>query len=160
VWHLISGSTNIKFSKIVSKAYTFLSSRGFWMVLIWPIWAKIGQNLHVKNKFPASGTGAPPLPWVWNSRSNTPLIERKTYEAVCQLLGLEGPSWAKWGFLQLYSTCECTLAHCCMDHESWCDQISMWGGKGTVASGVGTVECIRHDMKHPLSVGDLQKGER
>ena len=27
--------------KIVSKAYPFSSSRGFWMVLIWPIWAKI-----------------------------------------------------------------------------------------------------------------------
>ncbi len=28
------------------------------------------------------------------------------------------------------------------------------------ASGVGTVDCTRHDMKHPASVGDLQKGER
>ena len=30
------------------------------MVLIWPIWAKISQNLDVKNKFSASGTGPPP----------------------------------------------------------------------------------------------------
>lgn len=37
---------------------------------------------------------------------------------------------------------------------------SMRGGKGTASSGVGTVECIRHDMKRPASVGDLQKGER
>jgi len=65
---------NIKYSKIVSKAYTFLSSRGFWMVLIWPIWAKIGQNLDVKNKISTSGTGPPPLPQVQNSHSNTPLV--------------------------------------------------------------------------------------
>jgi len=30
------------------------------MVLNWPIWAKISQNLDVKNKFSASGTGPPP----------------------------------------------------------------------------------------------------
>ena len=28
------------------------------------------------------------------------------------------------------------------------------------ASGVATVECTRHNMKRPCSVGDLQKGER
>lgn len=33
-------------------------------------------------------------------------------------------------------------------------------GKGTAASGLGTAECSRHDMKRPLGVGDLQKGER
>ncbi|KAF9501454.1 hypothetical protein BDN71DRAFT_1347342, partial [Pleurotus eryngii] len=32
--------------------------------------------------------------------------------------------------------------------------------KGTTTSGVGTIECSRHNMKRPLSVGDLQKGER
>ncbi|KAK0494247.1 hypothetical protein EDD18DRAFT_1107274 [Armillaria luteobubalina] len=34
------------------------------------------------------------------------------------------------------------------------------GGKGAAATGVGAVVCGRHDMKHPLSVGDLQKGKR
>ncbi|KDQ23111.1 hypothetical protein PLEOSDRAFT_1017784, partial [Pleurotus ostreatus PC15] len=34
------------------------------------------------------------------------------------------------------------------------------GGKGMTTSGVGTIECSRHDMKRPLSVGDLQLGER
>ncbi|SJL07092.1 uncharacterized protein ARMOST_10435 [Armillaria ostoyae] len=34
------------------------------------------------------------------------------------------------------------------------------GGKGAVVTGVGAVVCGRHDMKRPLSVGDLQKGER
>jgi hypothetical protein len=28
------------------------------------------------------------------------------------------------------------------------------------ATGVGTVDCARHDVKRPNSVGDLQKGER
>ncbi|KDQ25249.1 hypothetical protein PLEOSDRAFT_1045089, partial [Pleurotus ostreatus PC15] len=37
---------------------------------------------------------------------------------------------------------------------------SIRGGKGTTASGVGTIECSRHDMKRPGSVGDLQKGEK
>ena len=27
-------------------------------------------------------------------------------------------------------------------------------------TGAGTIDCIRHDMKRPNSVGDLQKGER
>lgn len=34
------------------------------------------------------------------------------------------------------------------------------GGKGLASSGAGTVDCSRHDMKRPVSVGDLQKGER
>ncbi|KAG6826461.1 hypothetical protein H0H92_015732, partial [Tricholoma furcatifolium] len=33
-------------------------------------------------------------------------------------------------------------------------------GKGIDASGVGKTECTRHDMKWPVSVGDLQKRER
>ncbi|TEB10416.1 hypothetical protein FA13DRAFT_1653193 [Coprinellus micaceus] len=33
-------------------------------------------------------------------------------------------------------------------------------GFGYAASGVGTVECTRHNMKRPCAVGDLQKGER
>ncbi|KAF8889255.1 hypothetical protein BD779DRAFT_1671827 [Infundibulicybe gibba] len=33
-------------------------------------------------------------------------------------------------------------------------------GKGLAASGVGTVDCARHDGKRPTSVGDLQRGER
>ncbi|KAJ7891640.1 hypothetical protein B0H14DRAFT_2560696 [Mycena olivaceomarginata] len=31
---------------------------------------------------------------------------------------------------------------------------------GTVSSGIGTVDCARHNMKRPLGVGDLQRGER
>ncbi len=34
------------------------------------------------------------------------------------------------------------------------------GGQGAVATGMGAVVCVQQDMKRPLSVGDLQKGER
>ncbi|RDX40751.1 hypothetical protein OH76DRAFT_1459407 [Lentinus brumalis] len=34
------------------------------------------------------------------------------------------------------------------------------GAAGLAATGVATVDCSRHDMKRPCSVGDLQKGER
>lgn len=33
-------------------------------------------------------------------------------------------------------------------------------GQGYAATGVGTVECTRHNMKRASAVGDLQKGER
>ncbi|KAG1805860.1 uncharacterized protein BJ212DRAFT_1262326 [Suillus subaureus] len=32
--------------------------------------------------------------------------------------------------------------------------------RGLAATGVGTVDCARHDMKLPNGVGDLQKGEK
>jgi hypothetical protein len=32
--------------------------------------------------------------------------------------------------------------------------------RGVDATGVGAIDCARHNMKRPLSVGDLQKGER
>lgn len=32
--------------------------------------------------------------------------------------------------------------------------------KGLAATGVGAVDCARHDVKRPVAVGDLQKGER
>ncbi|KAG2052216.1 hypothetical protein BDR06DRAFT_983243 [Suillus hirtellus] len=31
---------------------------------------------------------------------------------------------------------------------------------GLVATGIGTIDCARHDMKLPNGIGDLQKGER
>lgn len=47
----------------------------------------------------------------------------------------------------------------CNNHDA-IKSATIRGGKGVAASGVGTVECSRHDMKRPTSVGDLQKGER
>ena len=47
----------------------------------------------------------------------------------------------------------------CNNHDA-IKSASMRGSKATAASGLGTVECSRHDMKRPTAVGDLQKGER
>ncbi|EMD32328.1 hypothetical protein CERSUDRAFT_68683 [Gelatoporia subvermispora B] len=47
----------------------------------------------------------------------------------------------------------------CSDHDAI--KLAQRKGANDIAStGVGTVECARHDMKRPCSVGDLQKGER
>ena len=35
----------------------------------------------------------------------------------------------------------------------------MLNNHGLAATGVGTVDCARHNMKLPNAVGDLQKGE-
>lgn len=32
--------------------------------------------------------------------------------------------------------------------------------RGLAATGAGTVDCVQHNMKRPLAVGDLQKGEK
>ncbi|KAJ6506403.1 hypothetical protein C8R47DRAFT_1241797 [Mycena vitilis] len=55
-----------------------------------------------------------------------------------------------WHVKQDRSTC---VAHDAVDKP---DRESL----GTVSSGIGTVDCARHNMKRPLGVGDLQKGER
>lgn len=47
----------------------------------------------------------------------------------------------------------------CNNHDA-IKSASIRGGKGVDASGTGKTECARHDMKRPVSVGDLQKGER
>ncbi|KAF8869326.1 hypothetical protein BD779DRAFT_1614547 [Infundibulicybe gibba] len=47
----------------------------------------------------------------------------------------------------------------CNNHDA-IKSASMRGGRGIASSGIGTIECSRHDMKRPCSVGDLQKGER
>ncbi|KAF8078862.1 hypothetical protein FPV67DRAFT_1558069 [Lyophyllum atratum] len=47
----------------------------------------------------------------------------------------------------------------CSNHDA-IKSASIRGGKGVDASGAGKAECARHDMKRPVSVGDLQKGER
>ena len=47
----------------------------------------------------------------------------------------------------------------CNNHDA-IKSANMRGNQGTEASGAGTIECSRHDMKRPNGVGDLQKGER
>jgi len=81
---------------------------------IYRIYCRMPQNVYLKGLI-ASTKGCALIFQVIDAILT---IERQTYEAVCQLLGFEGPNWAKWGFLQPYSMCECTKVHCCMDHES------------------------------------------
>ncbi|KAJ2929114.1 hypothetical protein H1R20_g7980, partial [Candolleomyces eurysporus] len=47
----------------------------------------------------------------------------------------------------------------CNNHDA-IKSASIRGGKGFAASGLGTVQCSRHDMKRPNGSGDMQKGER
>jgi hypothetical protein len=47
----------------------------------------------------------------------------------------------------------------CNNHDA-IKSSNMRGGEGHEASGLGSCECSRHDMKRPNGVGDLQKGER
>ncbi|KAJ7839774.1 hypothetical protein B0H13DRAFT_2417357 [Mycena leptocephala] len=75
-----------------------------------------------------------------------------------------GTGWAFYGEVKAYmehldkhwdqkqerSTC---VAHDAVDKP---DRESL----GTASSGIGTVDCARHNMKRPNGVGDLQKGER
>ncbi|KAJ7093330.1 hypothetical protein B0H15DRAFT_776920 [Mycena belliarum] len=55
-----------------------------------------------------------------------------------------------WDQPQPKSTCVNHDAVNCPDKEV----------RGTASSGVGTVDCARHNMKRPKGVGDLQRGER
>ncbi|KAJ7659743.1 hypothetical protein DFH06DRAFT_1326765 [Mycena polygramma] len=55
-----------------------------------------------------------------------------------------------WVKLQERSTC---VAHDAVDKPD--REV-----RGTASSGIGTVDCARHNMKRPLAVGDLQCGER
>ncbi|KAJ7030787.1 hypothetical protein C8F04DRAFT_1186443 [Mycena alexandri] len=57
---------------------------------------------------------------------------------------------ANWKQKQERSTC---VAHDAVDKP---DRES----RGTASSGIATVDCARHNMKRPNSVGDLQLGER
>ncbi|KAJ7247834.1 hypothetical protein C8J57DRAFT_721276 [Mycena rebaudengoi] len=89
-------------------------------------------------------------------------LKRKDVSSEVKDPGL-GPGWAffcevgkymqhvekHWNMKQERSRC---VAHDAMDKP---DKES----RGTVSSGVGAVDCARHNMKRPQSVGDLQLGE-
>ncbi|KAG1745667.1 hypothetical protein EDB19DRAFT_2023583 [Suillus lakei] len=47
----------------------------------------------------------------------------------------------------------------CVSHNA-VNLADMKSSCGLAATGVGTVDCARHNMKRPNGVGDLQKGER
>ncbi|KAG1851559.1 hypothetical protein C8R48DRAFT_750003 [Suillus tomentosus] len=47
----------------------------------------------------------------------------------------------------------------CVSHNA-VNMADTESSRGLAATGVGTVDCARHDMKRPNGVGDLQKGEK
>ncbi|KIL56864.1 hypothetical protein M378DRAFT_188510 [Amanita muscaria Koide BX008] len=47
----------------------------------------------------------------------------------------------------------------CVSHDA-VNNADTKDARGLVVTGIGTVDCARHDMKRPNGVGDLQKGER
>ncbi|KAG2094383.1 uncharacterized protein F5147DRAFT_747814 [Suillus discolor] len=47
----------------------------------------------------------------------------------------------------------------CVSHNA-VNMADTKASKGLAATGVGTIDCARHDMKLPNGVGDLQKGEK
>ncbi|KAG1735743.1 uncharacterized protein EDB91DRAFT_1238195 [Suillus paluster] len=47
----------------------------------------------------------------------------------------------------------------CVSHNA-VNMVDTKSSRGLAATGVGTIDCARHDMKLPNGVGDLQKGER
>lgn len=60
--------------------------------------------------------------------------------------------------------------HCCCA-DSWMQKSTCSGHSavnlantkkscGLAATGVGTIDCARHNMKLPTAIGDLQKGEK
>ena len=63
-----------------------------------------------------------------------------------------------WQYLCDYSDRVPDDKSTCNNHDA-IKLANMRGSHGTDASGVGSTDCIRHDMKRPVSIGDLQKGE-
>lgn len=62
-------------------------------------------------------------------------------------------------YLEMHGKSDQKETSSCNSHDA-VKLANMRGVNGVATSGVGTVECSRHDMKRPCSVGDLQKGER
>lgn len=53
----------------------------------------------------------------------------------------------------------CTQKSTCSSHNA-VNMADTKASQGLAATGVGTIDCARHNMKLPNGVGDLQKGER
>ncbi|KAF5380091.1 hypothetical protein D9615_006268 [Tricholomella constricta] len=60
-------------------------------------------------------------------------------------------------FLNTFGTLVIQDPSTCSNHKAVDAERS---AKGLAATGVGTIDCARHDVKRPQSVGDLQRSER
>jgi Kyakuja-Dileera-Zisupton transposase len=64
----------------------------------------------------------------------------------------------------LFTALEFLHSHVCLQKSTCVNHKALSGAdkdsRGLAATGIGTVDCARHNMKQPCGVGDLQKGER
>ncbi|KAG1792867.1 hypothetical protein EV424DRAFT_1475732 [Suillus variegatus] len=97
----------------------------------------VDANFRLKRRMVSSDEKDPGLSCGWGY-----FVDEKSYKHHLNSLT---------GIAQEKSTCVSHNAVNMADTKSW---------KGLAATGVGTVDCARHDMKLANGVGDLQRGER
>ncbi|KAH7919139.1 hypothetical protein BV22DRAFT_1134058 [Leucogyrophana mollusca] len=104
---------------------------------LYALFVAIDANFRLKRKFVSSDAADPGL-----SAGLAYFVPEKAYKAHLQ---------TNTSYLQEKSTCASHNAVNMADTKS---------ARGLAATGVGTIDCARHNMKLPNGVGDLQKGER
>ncbi|OAX33799.1 hypothetical protein K503DRAFT_794391 [Rhizopogon vinicolor AM-OR11-026] len=104
---------------------------------IYGLFLAIDTNFRLKRRNMSKDSNDPGL-----SRGWAYFVDETTYKGYLQ---------AHSGKLQERSTCSSHNAVNMADTKA---------SQGLAATGVGTIDCARHNMKLPNGVGDLQKGER
>ncbi|KAH7918799.1 hypothetical protein BV22DRAFT_1199825 [Leucogyrophana mollusca] len=104
---------------------------------LYALFIAIDANFRLKRKLVSSDSADPGL-----SAGLAFFVPEKVYKAYLK---------AHDNYAQEKSTCVSHSAVNMADTKS---------ARGLAASGIGTVDCARHNMKLPNGVGDLQKGER
>ncbi|KAG1897430.1 uncharacterized protein F5891DRAFT_1129906 [Suillus fuscotomentosus] len=66
---------------------------------------------------------------------------------------------AGWAYFMEETTYKEYLSITCVSHNA-VNMADTKSSRGLAATGVGTVDCARHEFKLPTGVGDLQKGEK
>ena len=104
---------------------------------LYSLFVGLDANFKLKRKNVSSEKADPSLSHVWSY-----FVEEKNYKSFLSMHG---------SIPQERSTCSNYDAMAKANSKDVCFLDS---------TGAGTVDCIRHDMKRPNGVGDLQKGER
>ncbi|KAJ8584343.1 hypothetical protein M405DRAFT_866304 [Rhizopogon salebrosus TDB-379] len=104
---------------------------------LYVLFIAIDANFRLKRRIVSKDSADPGL-----SRGWAYFVDETEYKVYLQAHG---------GKLQEKSTCASHNAVNLADTKA---------SQGLAATGVGTIDCVRHNMKLPNGVGDLQKGER
>ncbi|KAF9501042.1 hypothetical protein BDN71DRAFT_1479662 [Pleurotus eryngii] len=115
--------------------YSHVPAHKGWIYLLF---LAINTNFRLKHLSASNDTWDPSL-----SHSFAYFVEEKKYKE----------------FLSAYTDLVVLEANMCSNYDTM-KLASIQGGKGVLASGVSAIECACHNMKRPLSVGDLQLGEK